>query len=631
MRDRLSTRNGSIGRTRQRRAVGTQGFRRSFRAWGRRNALTAVGALCVFAIAAPLAWQTRSASAADSAGDSFSFAASGDHARNAQTTKSLDALRTSGTAFHLALGDLSYDSSEASWCDMVKSHVGKDFPFQLVAGNHEEKQMAEFTKCLPDHMGSTGTYGEQYWFDYPKQSPLARFVLISPDIEFPGAKAAAYTASSDRYRWVSDSIDDARSHGIRWVVVGMHKTCITAGVKKCEIGEDLMNLLVRKKVDLVLQAHEHNYQRGKQLAIGEGCDAVKSGAYKAACVADDGKDGAYTKGAGSVIVIDGTFGQTLYDVSAKDPEAGYFAKLMGKNATPTHGFVRYTVTKDRLSAELTKTDGGKFSDSFAIETTGATGDGGEPSPEPSESPEPAPTTKPSPTPKPSPSPVEGEATQGIRYVGVSTGSTGNAKTSTLKLDRPDEARRGDLLLAVLGADYGHIGTPPEGWTLIEQEVKKGDDLAIQSYYKVAGYKVAGAEEPETTAWSIVSGGKPAAKGLGVGSILVFRGVDQKDPVFASAIRAQTPDRTKLECPSVEGPSGGVLVCGYMVDDPDTIAMPKGVEGVGTMTVRGDDTFAVGYESRSSAGPTGIRAASMNNVGGGSDDFSHAVMLRPASR
>jgi hypothetical protein len=67
----------------------------------------------------------------------------------------------------------------------------------------------------------------------------------------------------------------------------------------------------------------------------------------------------------------------------------------------------------------------------------------------------------------------------------------------------------------------------------------------------------------------------------------------------------------------------------MVDDPDTVTMPGGITSVGTLTVRGDDTFAVGYAQRR-AGPTGIQAAGMNNVGGGSDDFSHAIVLRPAS-
>jgi hypothetical protein len=35
----------------------------------------------------------------------------------------------------------------------------------------------------------------------------------------------------------------------------MHKVCLSASGKSCEVGRDLINLLIEKRVDLVLQAH----------------------------------------------------------------------------------------------------------------------------------------------------------------------------------------------------------------------------------------------------------------------------------------------------------------------------------------------------------------------------------------
>ncbi len=84
-----------------------------------------------------------------------------------------------------------------------------------------------------------------------------------------------------------------------------------------EISADYFNLLVAKRVDLVLQGHEHNYQRSKQLRHGPGCTVVPTGTTNAACIADDGADGEYAAGEGPVLVIDGTGGNALYEVSSR--------------------------------------------------------------------------------------------------------------------------------------------------------------------------------------------------------------------------------------------------------------------------------------------------------------------------
>ena len=58
------------------------------------------------------------------------------------------------------------------------------------------------------------------------------------------------------------------------MVAGTHMPCLTIGVYACPAGADVTNLLVSKKVDLVLNGHEHMYQRTKQLALGTGCTAL---------------------------------------------------------------------------------------------------------------------------------------------------------------------------------------------------------------------------------------------------------------------------------------------------------------------------------------------------------------------
>ena len=142
----------------------------------------------------------------------------------------------------------------------------------------------------------------------------------------------------------------------------MHKVCLVAGGKICEIRPDLLNLLVEKRVDLVLQAHAHNYQRGKQLALDpSACPQIVPGTFDEDCVADDGSDDLYPKGTGAVVLIGGTFGAPLHPVDPTDPETPYFARM---NDT-THGFTRFTLTPDRLDASFVASSG-TFTDGFAI-------------------------------------------------------------------------------------------------------------------------------------------------------------------------------------------------------------------------------------------------------------------------
>jgi calcineurin-like phosphoesterase family protein len=300
----------------------------------------------------------------------FAFGAAGDHGANSATASSLSVLNRSGVKFYLALGDLDYGevSSPAAWCSFVKSRLprlGSAFPFQLVSGNHENSVIQRHAACLPDRLGSrlspTKQYAAEYFFDYPARSPLMRVVMISPNLKINGVKYS-YPASSERYRWVASVIDAARTARIRWIVVGMHKNCISAGGHACTIGADLMNLFVAKKVDLVLAGHVHNYQRSKQLALRPACGRVPVDSYDADCVVDNGADGIYTKGRGTVFMIIGVFGKGGSRVDGGDAEAGYFART----ASGTNGFVKFVVSASRIDAQFNRSTGATFADAFSI-------------------------------------------------------------------------------------------------------------------------------------------------------------------------------------------------------------------------------------------------------------------------
>ncbi len=376
---------------------------------------------------------------AQTSGTTFTFSAAGDHNDSSDTTASLDLLAASGSSFYVALGDMSYATyPESQWCDYVKSHVGATFPFQLITGNHEDEAVStdhgfidNFAACLPDRLGATGDYGHQYYFDYPADQPLARFILIDADLNWGGVNQE-YCRSGDTANcaWLTARIDEAKAQGL-WVMVGMHKNCISLGIKSCEIGTPLVDLLISKRVDLVLQAHDHTYQRSKQLT----CVTINS--YNPACVADDGADNQYTRGAGTIFVIDGAFGAGLYDVSTADPEAGYFATWMGFNSNPRHGFTKYTVSATQISAEFVgSTLTSSFTDIFTIfdnsanATPTSTTDPNAPTPTPTSTP----THTPTPTPTPTPSQVLTFTPVDDASVIQGSPDTNYGSTASLKVD-----------------------------------------------------------------------------------------------------------------------------------------------------------------------------------------------------
>ncbi|WP_197515679.1 PKD domain-containing protein [Arthrobacter sp. U41] len=299
--------------------------------------------------------------------------AASDYSGNAAAAGVLTRVGAIAPDLHLALGDLSYGATgaEQAWCDFVTSRTGSGFPFELVAGNHESNglngNINDFSACLPNQLpGAIGSYGRQYYVDVPEVNPLVRFVFISPGLPFSDG-VWDYSAGSARYNWTAAAIDGARAASIPWVVAGMHTPCISMGIYGCEAGTPITNLLLSKKVDLILNGHEHQYQRSKQLATAAGCIGLQPAAYNPSCVRDS--DNTLDKGAGSVISTVGTGGMELRNVNAADAEAPYFAAYSGLNANPSHGLLDLRFTSTSLNAAFVATDGG-FTDAFSIAPAG---------------------------------------------------------------------------------------------------------------------------------------------------------------------------------------------------------------------------------------------------------------------
>jgi hypothetical protein len=305
----------------------------------------------------------------------FQFSAAGDFGSWTGFTASLTELSTTASDFAIALGDLSYGGeSEPAWCQEFKRYFDNVL---LIAGNHDtgepppgEGNINAFAAHCPYPLRErmVGDYGRQYYFDYPGGNPIARFVFLSPDIVFvvDGGERYDYHVGTLRYNWTRDAIDGARAAGIPWVIVAMHKNCIAAGEHACEIGTDIFNLLLERKVDLIVQGHTHHYARSKQLALSPGrCAGIELNTFLPDCIADDGSDGQYVQGDGPVLVIAGIGGRDIDPFHVNDPYAGYFAAWQGDQPEGLgKGVVSFDVAADSITMRTHLQT--NFTDTFTI-------------------------------------------------------------------------------------------------------------------------------------------------------------------------------------------------------------------------------------------------------------------------
>lgn len=297
------------------------------------------------------------------AGSGFSFTAAGDYSQTNYTTANLNYIAKSGAKFNLGLGDFSYNpsTSAAAWSSYAKNLLPANFPFEIVGGDHDSSDMKAYAADLPNHIGQiSGTYAKQYYFDYPSGAPLARLILISPS----ESGDSIYSKGGSGYNWVSSAIDGARAANIHWVIVAMYEYCFVIDSSYCS-NQSLLDLLLSKHVDLILQAHKHTYQASKQLALNSTtCQTLSTTKYNPSCVANASTS--LTRGAGSVIVVTGTGGEVpQLAINTSDPKIGYFRKWMGANVNETWGVTQVWVSGSSLNVHFVGVSG-PGSDSFSI-------------------------------------------------------------------------------------------------------------------------------------------------------------------------------------------------------------------------------------------------------------------------
>lgn len=231
--------------------------------------------------------------------------------------------------------------------------------------------------------------------------------------------------------------------------------------------------------------------------------------------------------------------------------------------------------------------------------------------------------------RPSPSASGGSVHSAIKLVDHKIVQIAGRDMS-MTVEKLNNVKQGDILVAMIGSDYAHVNSPPPGWKQIRQDVKNAghiDDLALQSYYKFVTDS-----EPDNYTWNLITGRRDTPSDhqpLIAVDLYAFSGVSEDSPIFADSAHGETGDPKAIECPSVKGLTGGMLLCAYIGDDPGSITAPSSMEQTSNFVIGGGDVYGTAYELLESDADTGPRMAVWDNPENkNGSDFAHAIVLKP---
>jgi aldose sugar dehydrogenase len=186
----------------------------------------------------------------------FNFAAAGDWGCTQNTQNTINNIIDKSPELVLGLGDYSYNNYADCWLRLIDPIYDK---MKIVLGNHEHITYTSKTtyysspERLQKYMNHFNLSRQFYSFNHQN----VHFIAMSTEVPYePGSK---------QYNFVKSDLKKASSaHGIDWIVVFYHRLAYTSPSVIASISalRDTYHPLFEKYgVDLVIQAHSHNYQR----------------------------------------------------------------------------------------------------------------------------------------------------------------------------------------------------------------------------------------------------------------------------------------------------------------------------------------------------------------------------------
>jgi hypothetical protein len=194
----------------------------------------------------------------------FNFAAAGDWNCTPDAKNTVNNIIDKNPELVLGLGDYSYQNNADCWLQLIDPIADK---MKIVLGNHDHLIYTNTTnyyfspELLQQYMNHFNLSSQYYSFNYKD----VHFIAMSTEVP--------YENGSKQYNFVKSDLQATVSKpNINWIVVFYHRFAYTSATLPDSIPE-LRNtyhpLFGKYGVDLVIQAHSHNYQRSYPIKFND--------------------------------------------------------------------------------------------------------------------------------------------------------------------------------------------------------------------------------------------------------------------------------------------------------------------------------------------------------------------------
>ncbi len=264
----------------------------------------------------------------------FNFVAAGDFGCGDEPNRTIGGMIKKDPEIVIALGDLSYDKSAACW---INSMTPLDNPgrIKISIGNHDlTKKMIKYNTYL-QHFNLTKPY---YSFEYQNVHFLGMATAKNSIIP--------YKYGSEQYNFVAEDLRRAHNNkNIEWIIVYSFRpfySSISEHLAEPELTDTYAALFDNYSVDVVLQAHNHNYQRTFPLVYNE--SSFFPVHYPEI---SDNHDTKYKEPNGPIFITIGTGGAELHNFAGTVP---YVIEQFA-----SHGFLNVEIKSSKKDLKLSGT------------------------------------------------------------------------------------------------------------------------------------------------------------------------------------------------------------------------------------------------------------------------------------
>ena len=259
--------------------------------------------------------------------NNFNFAAAGDFGCSTNTQNTVSNMEHKDPELVLALGNFSYHSTADCWFDMMSPLKGK---MMITLGYHDIKDGAG---KMNQYVKSFELNKPYYSYDYKH----VHFLVM--------ASLSDYKEGSEQYNFIKQDLEKAsQNEDTNWIIVSTYKPLYSSPSEHTaddSLRDDYSPLFEKYGVDLVLNGHNHNYQRTYPLTYNPNESAKPITTSELSTGYNRGNDGI-------VFATVGTGGVNFYSLEGKNPYvANQFA---GK-----FGFLDIDISNGNPHAKLTGT------------------------------------------------------------------------------------------------------------------------------------------------------------------------------------------------------------------------------------------------------------------------------------